>query len=290
MDNRVIGAAVAILVIGASYLALVACGTRLWANRTRRLEQALDRSRRPARGERYSTRELDRLPPPVQRYLRLVLPENGRIVTGATIRQAGTFDVAGTGHSWKPFRATQSVAIMRCGFVWNARIAVLPGLPIFVHDAYIAAEGHLHASAIGLRTIAEQRGSPELGRGELMRFLAESAWYPSVLLPGEVTRWEPIDAECARVSINDGAIRAMLEVRFGADGLIQSMYAAERGRLSGGRIELTPWQVHWSNYREYTGMCIPTQGVVEWLLPEGPRPYLRGSLTAIDYEFARGDL
>ena len=185
---------------------------------------------------------------------------------------------------------TQSVAIARCGFVWNARIAVLPGLPVFVHDAYIAGEGLLHASAIGLRSIAEERGSPELGRGELLRFLAECAWYPSALLPGDITRWEPIDAERARVSIDDGANRAMLEVRFGADGLIQSVYAAQRGRLSKGRIELTPWQVRWSDYGEYSGMRIPTQGVVEWLLPEGPRPYLRGSLMAIDYEFARADL
>ena len=32
------------------------------------------------------------------------------------------------------------------------------------------------------------------------------------------------------------------------------------------------------------GMRVPTRGEVAWLLPEGPKPYWRGEVTALRYE------
>ena len=55
---------------------------------------------------------------------------------------------------WRPFNSTQRVITQRPGFDWEARIAMLPGLPVRVHDAYIAGEGMLHASLFGLVSVA----------------------------------------------------------------------------------------------------------------------------------------
>jgi hypothetical protein len=33
-------------------------------------------------------------------------------------------------------------------------------------------------------------------------------------------------------------------------------------------------------------MLVPLGGEVAWLPPEGPKPYWRGRITAIEYEFA----
>lgn len=60
---------------------------------------------------------------------------------------------------------------------------MLPGLPVRVHDAYITGEGMLHASLFGLVSVADQRGTPEMAQGELLRFFAEDTWYPTALLP-----------------------------------------------------------------------------------------------------------
>lgn len=60
---------------------------------------------------------------------------------------------------------------------------MLPGLPARVHDAYVAGEGILHASLLGLFTVADLRGTDYIAEGELMRFFAEAAWYPTALLP-----------------------------------------------------------------------------------------------------------
>jgi hypothetical protein len=57
------------------------------------------------------------------------------------------------------------------------------GLPVRVHDAYVTGEGILHASLLGLFSLVDMRGGGNLAEGELMRFFAEAAWYPTALLP-----------------------------------------------------------------------------------------------------------
>lgn len=37
----------------------------------------------------------------------------------------------------------------------------------------------------------------------------------------------------------------------------------------------------------HDGMQVPMRGEVAWLLPAGARPYWRGTITALAYEFAR---
>ena len=91
-----------------------------------------------------------------------------------------------------PFTSDQLVITRRPGFDWDARICLSPGVHVFVHDAYGAGEGILHAALSGLITLVDLRGTPEMAEGELMRFLAEAAWYPRHCCPAKVsagTRW-----------------------------------------------------------------------------------------------------
>lgn len=37
-------------------------------------------------------------------------------------------------------------------------------------------------------------------RPELMRLLGEAAWYPTVLLPGQGVRWQPVDDRSAEAT------------------------------------------------------------------------------------------
>jgi len=34
-------------------------------------------------------------------------------------------------------------------------------------------------------------------------------------------------------------------------------------------------------------LVVPTRGEVAWLLPEGDKPYWRGTVTALDFDWAR---
>jgi hypothetical protein len=126
-----------------------------------------------------------------------------------------------------------------------------------------------------------------VAEGELMRFFAEAAWYPTALLPSQGVSWQGIDERSARATLADGGSRITLTFGFGADGLIETVNAEARGRMVGGKVIPTPWEGRWSNYQPRDGMRVPLSGEVAWLLPEGREPYWRGTVTELAYERAR---
>ena len=130
------------------------------------------------------------------------------------------------------------------------------------------------------------RGTPEAAQGELMRFFAEAAWYPTALLPSQGVRWEAIDDRAAKAILKDGDVTVTLLFRFNDAGLIGSVRAEARGRIVNGAVVATPWEGRVSGYELQEGMRVPMEGEVAWMLPEGPKPYWRGRITKLSYEFA----
>jgi hypothetical protein len=261
-------------------------GAHRWNAGTNDLRARLEAARGPVRPETVDFRELERLPAPVQRYFRTVLAEDQPMVSGVRVRHTGTFNVGETADRWKPFTADQVVVTRRPGFDWNARVAMVPGLPVWVHDAYVAEEGILNASLIGLFPMVDMRGSGEVAEGELMRFFAEAAWYPTALLPSQGVRWEAAGDSPARATLAEGDIEITMLFVFDERGLIDTVSTQARGRTVGDEIVPSPWRGRFWNYGERGGMLVPLDGEVAWVLPEGEKPYWRGHITEISYEFA----
>ena len=164
---------------------------------------------------------------------------------------------------------------------------MLPGVAAHVHDAYIAGDGMLRGALFGLIKVVNVAGTPEIARGELLRFFAEMAWYPTALLPSQGVRWEAVGDTSARASLTDGAVEVTLLFRFSTDGLIDTARAESRDRIVDGKTESAPWEGRFWNYAERAGMRVPLDGEVAWMLPEGAKPYWRGTTTSLDYEFAK---
>jgi len=243
----------------------------------------LEKTRVSTPPERFDPRELDGLPEPVARHLRLVLPAGTPIIRAVDVAHAGNFNLSPTGSQWKPFTSRQRVVTQRPGFVWDGRVTMAPGLAVHVHDAYVDGEGILEPAILGLFTLMKLRDRGEVARGELMRFMAEAAWYPTALLPGQGMRWEAIDDQSARATLIDGEVRLTMTFHFGADGLIDTIRAEDRGRTVGERIIPTPWEGRMFDYQRRDGLLVPMQGEVAWLTPEGRLLYWRGKITQIAY-------
>lgn len=275
------------LTLVAGLVAALWYGAYRWTVGTQALRARLDAARAPVRPQVVDFRELEGLPAPVQRYFRAVLKEGQPMVTGARVHHRGTFNMGETPDQWKPFTSDQKVVTRRPGFDWDGRIAVLPGVSVRVHDAYVAGEGLLHASLLGLLSLANLHGTDDLARGELMRWFAEAAWYPTALLPSQGVRWEAADDRSASGTLTDRAIALTLLFTFNEQGLIDTVRADARGRVVGGKVIPTPWQGRFWNYAERGGMTVPLDGEVAWLLPEGPKVYWRGRITQLVYELAR---
>ena len=277
---------IAVLAIVAVLVLAAIAGAVQWKAQTRALVQRLDAGRIASGPTRYDPLELEGLPPPVQRYFRVALQPGAPIITAVQVEHRGEFNLGQAAASWKPLRSSQWVVTRRPGFVWDGRVAMAPGIDVHVHDASVGGEGILHAALLGLVTLADVRGGGDIAVGELMRYLAEAAWYPTALLPSQGVRWEAIDATSARASIADGGVQVALTFVFGRDGLIASVRAHARGRTVGDRVVPTPWEGRWTRYEERDGMRIPLEGDVAWLTGAGRLPYWRASISALRYEFA----
>jgi hypothetical protein len=270
---------------------LVAWGSTRWANATRALARRLEAARnddqvRPPTPTRYDSRELEGLPAPVQRYFRAALKEGQPIVEAVTVELAGSFNMSTTDERWKPFTSRQRIVTRRPGFLWDAQVAMFPGVCVRVADSYIAGEGRLRASILGLCTVADDCGGGEIARGEFLRYFAETAWYPTALLPSQGVRWEPVDEASANATIADGPLTSTLLFKFNEAGLIDAARAAARGAMVGKDRVMLPWEGRWSDYQARDGMMVPIRCEAAWLRPEGRKPYFRGTVTFLSCEFS----
>ena len=272
--------------IAAAVIGLDVYGAARWTDSTRTLLINLEDTRVPVAITRYHSRELEGLPAPVQRYFRAVLKEGQPVILAATVELAGTFNMSATGEQWKPFTSRQRVITHRPGFLWDAQVSMLPGLKARVVDSYIAGKGLLHAAILGLFSVAEVSGGGEIARGEFMRFFAETAWYPTALLPSQGVRGEAVADRSANATIVDGPLAVTLLFRFNDAGLIGSFRAEARGAIVGKEMVMAPWEGSFSNYQTRDGMTVPYTGEVAWMRPEGRKPYFLGNVTSLTYEFS----
>jgi hypothetical protein len=257
-------------------------GKYQWQLSTDKLRTKLTDGQQAITLKTYDSKELEGLPDPVQRYFQTVLKEGQPIVAAVNLTQQGLFNMSEAKAKWSPFTATQFVTTQRPGFDWDARIQMSPGVSAFVHDAYMLGEGSLHASLLGLFTVADVRDTPQAAQGELLRFFAEMPWYPTALLPSQGVRWEAIDNTSARATVTDAQTTVSLVFRFNAEGTIETMRAEARCR---DKLTAMPWSGRFWNYSTSNGMLIPLEGEVGWEYPDGLRLYYKGKVTEINYEF-----
>jgi hypothetical protein len=276
---------VALPILVLATASLIAYGKRRAQVETAALRARLAAARIPTGAGRYDARDIRHLPDPVRRYFSLVLRDGQPMIIAGHLTQTGQIRLKATPDGWRAFDASQAFTCNPPGFDWAARVRMAPGADAYVDDSYVAGRGALHATALGLLTVARATEGPELAQGQLLRYLAEAVWFPTALLPSPGLRWEPIDDSAARAILKDGATEVGVEFRFGADGLIESIFAV-RHRDTGGTLELTPWRGRFRDYAWRNGLQIPLEGEVEWQLPEGPLAYWRGRVVDVHYELA----
>jgi len=273
-------------ILAAAVWGLSAHGARQWAKAMQLLTKQLEAGRvRPPSPARYDMRDLDGLPAPLQRSFRAVLQDGQPLIAAATVKMTGRINMSATGEQWKRFKARQRITTGRPGFLWDAKVAMLPGLAVRVVDGYVAGQGRLRAAVLGLFTVAELHGDGEIARGELMRFFAEAAWVPTALLPSQGVQWAAVDDRSANATLTDGPLSLTLLFRFDAEGLITSAHAAARGAAVGKQMVMLPWEGSWSNYQRRDGMRVPMTGEATWLRPEGRKTYFQGEVRSLRYRF-----
>lgn len=178
--------------------------------------------------------QLAACPPAVARYLQLALPGAPARPQGVEIRQSGSLRTGTMSRKWLPFEAVHRVAVPRLGFLWDAKVAVAPGIHVRVLDSLVDGAG---AGKILLQSVIPMAGEADTGpmnSGSLHRLLAEAIWYPWVLLPGKHLSWRAVADDRAEARLTIGKVSVSLMFRFAATGEATGIFTPARwGRFSG---------------------------------------------------------
>ena len=220
---------------------------------------------------------LSRLPARIRDYVSRALPRPQPVTDRVTVRQTGEM-VLKPGAVPRPFTATEVLATHQVDFTWQARLPILGPLSLHVTDSYSHGQGLLQIRPLGL-PLQSKRG-PELAAGEAFRYLAELPWVPQAILLNPELEWREIDADVVEVATRLAGTRVAVELTFDRNGdIVQASARRPRVEANG---EPTAWIGVYSDYRELSGVRLPTRGEVRWELPAGPFTYWRGAITGFD--------
>lgn len=221
--------------------------------------------------EIYTEDKIKNLPPPVQRYFKFAIPEDQPYISSVRLKHRGHFRLKPE-QKWKAIEGQEYFTSPKPGFVWLGKLPFVSG-----KDSYIEGEGNLTIKLLSLIKIIDEKGE-QLNQGELLRWLGESPWFPTALLPSDKLKWEPVDENRAKIILRDAGISVQGIFRFDKTGAITDFTAK---RFKDGNLE--KWTGHYKDYRKVSGFRIPHRVEVEWNFTSGDFPYARFFLTRIEY-------
>ena len=221
------------------------------------------------------------LPAPVQKWLQVSAVVGRPIIQRVHLQQKGEMKNKPNGE-WIPFTAEQYFSIDQPSFLWNTTIQPSPFLFINGRDQYKEGKGNMLIKAYGLFTIADSKG-PATDQGTLLRYLAETCWFPSAALSGYI-KWEAIDEHSAKATMQYGGTTASGIFYFTTNGDLEK-FEADRYYINKNESSLEKWQVTCIAYKTFDGIRIPVKNNVTWKLRDGDFTWLELEITDIQFTF-----
>jgi len=239
------------------------------------VKQLFDQSKNIS-DRRFSFSQLSSLPEPVQLYFKHVLKDGQPYISYVRLKHTGTFK---TGLDKEPVEITgeEYFTTDTPGFVWKGVTSFFTG-----RDMYVSGKGRLIVSLFSLVKIVDGSG-PDYDQGELLRWLGESVWFPTNLLPSERLRWTPIDSHTAGLTFNYNNITLYYRVGFNENYEITEFET----KRSMGKNRIETWIGRAGDYREINGIMIPLKIAASWRL--GGADYSYAEFHVKEIEFVDAD-
>ncbi|NPV92672.1 MAG: hypothetical protein HPY50_18040 [Firmicutes bacterium] len=230
-------------------------------------------------GQTITGEDLRSLPRPVRRWLERSGVVGKERIRTVRLRQTGTMRTSPQG-AWMPFAAEQYFNVGHPGFVWLAFVRAAPFIHLAGRDLCLEGRSHMLIKAMSLYPVVDARGD-EIDQGSLVRYLSETAWFPTAALSPYIS-WAAVDDQSARAVMSWGGITTEGVFHFDPAGDLVR-FTAWRHRQQGSRYTLELWETRTRGHRERHGLRIPTRGEVIWRLPEGDFSWAQVEITEIEY-------
>lgn len=234
----------------------------------------------PVSAEPVTEADLEPLPEPVQRYLR---------VTGAVgqprvhhVRATWRGRIRGSpDEPWMEFTAEQHDFTDEPArfFLMHAKRG---GLPVHVLHTYHAPDvASMRVRLLGLFSMVDTHG-PELRRAETVTVFNDlSLFAPGALIDPRI-RWEEIDARRVRGHFTSGPHTVTAELVFNEAGELVNWLSDDRLEASGGTLERRRWSTPAAAYRAYGPLWLSSGGEARWHTSDGDWAYIE--LALLDHE------
>jgi hypothetical protein len=217
--------------------------------------------------------QLEGLPTPVQRYFKHVLKENQPYISYVRIKHNGQFKI-GLDKDWVDIKGEQYFATQTPAYIWKGTTAMF-----VARDMFIADKGRLIATLFSLINVVDSKGI-SFDEGELQRWVSESVWFPTNLLPNDRLTWTTIDDNSAKLNFKYLTISFSYMLNFNELGEITQMqtqrFMTEKSRET--------WLIKLSDYEELNGIIVPKYGEVIWRLEKGDYSYAKFKVQKIEYD------
>ena len=222
---------------------------------------------------------LEGLPESVQRWLRSSGTVGEEKTVAVRVKQRASMRMSPE-QSWMSVEAEQYFAVETPGFIWKAEIQAAPLVHIAGRDKYFEGKGNMLIKPLSLFTVADGKGE-EIDQGSMLRYLAETVWFPSAALEEYIT-WEEIEADQAKATMTYGDVAASGIFTFNEKGEVVRFEAERFGEFD-GEFSLEIWSIQLRDYREIEGIRVPTKGEVTWELEEGDFKWFVFEVQEIQY-------
>jgi hypothetical protein len=241
-----------------------------------------DGLRRPIDDVVVTEADLEPLPPPVRRYLRLTGAVGRPRVRNYRLHFTGRIRSAPDA-AWMPFKATQHSFVDRPTrlFLMRARMS---GVPVMVYHQLVGGHATMQVKVVGAIPMADARGE-EMDRSETVTLFNDMCVLAPATLIGPGITWEAVDDNTSRARFTHGAHTIAATLVFGNDGVLVNFISDDRSKASpdGKVFTRLQFSTPLRDYQNFGSVRLAAHGEARWLLPEGEFTYGEFLLQDIAY-------
>lgn len=201
------------------------------------------------------------LPLPVQRYFLHAIAPGTPIANSVTLEMSGSFRL-GKDQPWLPMQAKQIISASQ-GFVWKPVIG--SSLSSMVgEDCYANKSGRMRFYLWGLIPLVNV-SNPDVNRAAIGRFVGESFWLPSALLPQRGVSWKAIDENTIQASLKIDGEPVTLTMVIDSEGkLLKLTFPRWGDHTDDGSYTYIPFGGKYQEEKTFSGYTIPSQTSAGW--------------------------
>ncbi len=224
-----------------------------------------------------SEEDLKPLPQVVQNYLRFTNIIGKEKIKTVRLKQGGGFRLKPE-DEFKTLKAVQYFNLEAMEFIWQGKVSVITAT-----DRFLNGKGDMTVKLLGFIKMASAEG-PEVNQGEVVRFLAEGVWFPSVFL-NDYIRWQALDERSAKATITLGDFSVSATFHFNEKNQVEKI-TTRRYMEKDGRFELEDWEIRIVEYSSFNDVFIPRKSEVVWKLDGGDFCWYKPEIYTIEYNIS----